>query len=297
MPIKKIPGVVETHLLQGPKAPQGPARLLIELPHGATETTHYTHTLSQLKGPFPEGLADFFHVNTDIGTPELAQALAKALIQRDPSFSVLIVRALIPRTFIDVNRMLGQSKEAYKAGGVTPGVPPYVRDPADLHHLEQLYWAYQEVAMAAFSEVCGGGGQALMLHSYAPRSVDVEVDDQIVQSLRAAYQPDRVPHWPLRPEVDLIGRAPDGSLFADAARTERLRMAFEKIGLLMQVSATYPLHPSTMAYHHAVRYPGQTLCLEIRRDLLADPFDPFVQMNIGGEKVARLAEALADGWS
>jgi predicted N-formylglutamate amidohydrolase len=296
MSIKSIPGVVETVHLRGSRAPEGPARLLIELPHGATETAHYQATRSVLKGPFPEGLSDFFHVNTDIGTPELARAVAAELIERDPTFSVLIVRALIPRTFIDVNRMLGQSRETYKAGGVTPGVPPYVRDPADLHHLEQLYWTYQEVAMAAFAEVCGSGGQALMLHSYAPRSVDVEVDDQIVQSLRNAYLPDRVEHWPLRPEVDLIGRAPDGSFCADPAQTDRLAAAFEKIGLSMKISATYPLHPSTMAYHHAMRYPGQTLCLEIRRDLLAEPFDPFVQMVIGSDKVARLAGALAAGW-
>ncbi|HND28781.1 MAG TPA: N-formylglutamate amidohydrolase [Myxococcota bacterium] len=287
---------METHLLRGPTAPEGPARLLVELPHGATETAHYDHTRAQLRGSFPEGLSDFFHVNTDIGTPELALALARELIRRDPSYSVLIVRALIPRTFIDVNRMLGQSREAYKAGGVTPGVPPYVRESADLHHLEQLYWSYQEVALAAFAEVCGAGGQALMLHSYAPRTVDVEVDDQIVQSLRAAYEPERVGQWPLRPEVDLIGRAPDGSLYADAEQTERLRLAFDTIGLSMKISATYPLHPSTMAYHHAMRYPGRTLCLEIRRDLLADPFDPFVQMHISPEKVARLVGALAAGW-
>ncbi len=294
--IQSIPGVVEVHTIQGPQAAAGPARLLIELPHGATETAHFEHTRAQLHGAFPEGLSDFFHVNTDIGTPELAVALARELVRRDPSFSVLLVRALIPRTFIDVNRMLGQSKETYKAGGVTPGVPPYVREPADLHHLEQLYWRYQEVALAAFAEICGAGGQALMLHSYAPRSVDVEVDDRIVQSLRAAYQPERAATWPLRPAVDLIGRTPDGSLFADPDQAERLRIAFEKIGLSMEISATYPLHPSTMAYHHAMRYPGRTLCLEIRRDLLADPFDPFVQMYIGPEKVARLAVAMAAAW-
>ena len=33
--------------------------------------------------------------------------------------------------------------------------------------------------------------------------------------------------------------------------------------------------------------------MEVRRDLLADPFTPFAQMHIGAEKTARLAAPLA----
>jgi hypothetical protein len=34
--------------------------------------------------------------------------------------------------------------------------------------------------------------------------------------------------------------------------------------------------------------PGRALCVEVRRDLLADPFVPFAQMTIGAAKVDRL---------
>jgi len=58
-------------------------------------------------------------------------------------------------------------------------------------------------------------------------------------------------------------------------------------------SATYPLHSSTMAWDHVMAHPGRTLCLEVRRDLLADPFEPFAQMKISEAKVERIAVPLA----
>jgi hypothetical protein len=42
-----------------------------------------------------------------------------------------------------------------------------------------------------------------------------------------------------------------------------------------------------------VSRPGYVLCLEVRRDLLADPFEPFAEMRIGATQVARLARPLA----
>jgi hypothetical protein len=48
-----------------------------------------------------------------------------------------------------------------------------------------------------------------------------------------------------------------------------------------------------MAWDYVVQRPGRALCLEVRRDLLADPFEPFAQMRIGAEKVERLAEPLS----
>ena len=120
-----------------------------------------------------------------------------------------------------------------------------------------------------------------MLHSYAPRTVDVEVDLQIVASLRRAYQPDREPSWPLRPEVDVIGRALDGTDHAPAGVVEALRGELAGLGIALADSATYPLHPSTLAWDHVVARPGRALCVEVRRDLLAEPFEPFVEMRIG----------------
>ena len=61
-------------------------------------------------------------------------------------------------------------------------------------------------------------------------------------------------------------------------------------GFQTAVSATYPLHPSTLAYHRVKRW--QAVCLEVRRDLLVDRFVPFVELRASPPKVARVAEPL-----
>ena len=131
-------------------------------------------------------------------------------------------------------------------------------------------------------------GALLLLHTYAPRTIDVEVDLQIVANLRRAYEPDRESTWPLRPEVDVIGRELDGTDRAPAGVVLALREGLAGLGIELAESATYPLHPSTLAWDHVMARPGRVLCVEVRRDLLADPFEPFVQMRIGAAKVDRL---------
>ena len=41
------------------------------------------------------------------------------------------------------------------------------------------------------------------------------------------------------------------------------------------------------------RFPGQVLCVELNRGLLARPFVPFAEMTIGPTRTARLAAPLA----
>ena len=48
-----------------------------------------------------------------------------------------------------------------------------------------------------------------------------------------------------------------------------------------------------MAWDHVMAHPGRTLCLEVRRDLLADPFEPFAEMHISPDLVDRLAGPIA----
>ena len=298
MTFSSLPGVADLHVLTGAQAGPVPD-LLIEVPHGATRTADFEALEAQLHGPRPDGLIDFFYVNTDVGAPELAHAVAELLVVLDPRRSVLVLSSRIPRTFIDCNRVLDAPPEFYKQGGVTPGVPPYLRDPADLALLRDLHGRYNAVTRAAYDAICGSGGRALMLHSYAPRSVDVHVDDQIVPSLRRAYLPEIEPTWPLRPQLDVIARDNEGQLTIPASLADALVDGYAAIGLKAEVGTTYPLHPSTSAWHYAQRYPGQTVCLEVRRDLLADPFSPFVEMNISPDHVARLAPPLTDallGW-
>lgn len=275
--------------------PDAPPDLVIEVPHGATRTAHYRATRASLRAPGPEDLVDFFHVNTDAGAPELAQAVAAGLVARAPERVVQVLVATLPRTFVDVNRVIDVDPAAFREGRVTPGVPPWITDPEDLVALRAAHAAYVEVATRAID----AAGRALLLHTYAPRSVDVEVDVHVAAALRRAWSPEVAPSWPLRPEVDVIGRALDGAPLVDPDLLARLRAAFAAVGIEVADGQTYPLHPSTQAWHHTQRHPGRILCLEVRRDLLADPWDPFVQMHIGAAGLARVGGPLVDvlhGW-
>jgi len=289
--LSSIPGVLDALLVYGSENQRdAPPDLLIEIPHGATRTADFDAVAAQLTSPLPEGLSDFFHVNTDAGAPELGLAVAERFVALSPTRSAAVLRCRIPRTFIDCNRRQGASPEEFKAGKVTPGLMPWITTAEDRALLRGLYDGYVAAVRRA-SEESGPGGAMLLLHTYAPRTVDVEVDLHIVEKLRRAYEPEVERTWPLRPEIDVIGRAMDGTSLAPARVVARLRE--RALPLEVADSATYPMHPSTLAYEHVMARPGRVLCVEVRRDLLADPFDPFVQMNIGADKVARLAGPLA----
>lgn len=289
-----IADVVDVELIRGDRAPEGAAPdLLIEIPHGATRTTDFTNVASRMESPLPEGLVDFFHVNTDAGAPELALATARRFVALEPSRSVVILRCRIPRTFMDCNRRIDASAEDFKAAKVTPGLMPWVTAPADRALLRERYDAYVGAVRSAVAATMPSGAM-LMLHTYAPRDVDVQVDEHIVTSLRRAYQPEVEPTWPLRPEIDLIGRDLDGSSHLPPAVAEAVKSGMAAEGVTVGGGETYPMHPSTLAWDHATAWPGRTLCMEVRRDLVAEPFDPFTEMRIGEAKVARLAGPLAE---
>lgn len=292
-PSTEIPGVAHIHRLRGASAPlDAPTDLLIEIPHGATRTEHFRALQAQLKSPLPDGLVDFFHVNTDTGTFELAEALAARLLAAEPARTVTIVRCLIPRTFIDCNRRIDASPEEFRAGKVTPGLMPWITDDDDRALLRARYEQYVAAVRAEDARLAAHGAM-LLLHSYAPRSVGVEVDLDIVENLRRAYRPEVEPTWPLRPEIDVIGREADGTSHTPPAVFAALRDELGAIGVPVGDSVTYPMHPSTLAWDHLVRRPGRVICVEVRRDLLADPFDPFVEMRIAEAKTARLAGPIA----
>jgi hypothetical protein len=293
--VRSIPDVVDVLELGGG---DGPA-LVIEVPHGATGDWEFNVVASQLRGAIPDDLIAFFHVNTDAGAAELGLAIGQRVLAAaapdsaaGPAFSrVLIVRCRIPRTFVDCNRVLGASGAAYRAGGVTPGVAPWITDEADHDTLLARYVAYQTVAQAAIDVACAAGGRALLLHTYAPRSVDVQVSLDIVRDLRAAYaNPEQ---WPLRPEIDVIHRDPDGVATLTPAGLAALGVALTDAGYLYAEGETYPLHPVTMAHAHVTRHPGQVACLEVRRDLLTEQFVPFWQVQVDPLRVSRVAAPLA----
>ena len=293
MDLVSIPGIGHIQWFTPPQT--GGVRrpsLLIEIPHGATRAHHYTTLRDQLQGSYPDGLEAFFFVNTDVGAPELGVEVARNLSAS--GLTVLVLTSEIPRTFIDCNRVIDADPDAYRAGGVTPGIPPYVKDPTDLDLLRSLHRQYVAMAERAFRATCGAGGTALMLHSYAPRSVGVEVDDRIVDQLRWAYQPEVMPRWPLRPQADVISTTPEGTVLAPGQLLNNLLAALAGININAGAGQTYPLHPSTQAARFAAQYPEQTLCLEIRRDLLVSEFTPFSEMIPSPENIHHIAGALTN---
>ncbi len=270
----------------------GPAGLLIEVPHGATERAHFDAVAARLESPLPAGLEQFFHVNTDFAAPEVALRVAVLVAgasRKARTRGVVVVRALVPRTFIDFNRGIGDGAQA----GMTPGLPPYITATADRELLLSLYQQYHGAVARAYREVCDAGGLALALHSYAPRSVDVAVDADIVAALRAAYRPAVYSTWELRPAVDCITRDADGRDLSPPGMVAALRGAYGELGLDTGDNATYHLHPATMGYRYAENFPGQVLCVEVRRDLLGAPWRPFSPSAVGPRKVARFARPLA----
>lgn len=289
------PGVSTLRVVPGAAYDGGIPGLVIEVPHGATRTAQYTALRARLHGDIAADLVDFFHVNTDAGAPELAMAVAEAWVARFPERCACVLLSEIPRTFVDCNRVIDAAPGSFREGKVTPGVPPWIRAPADLELLRGLHAAYVARATRAIDAVCGAGGIALLLHTYAPRSVDVEVDDHVVANLHHAYLPDVQHTWPLRPAIDVIGRGLDGALLIDPDRLQRLVSGFAAIDLAVASGETYPLHPSTWAFHHAARHPGQVICMEVRRDLLADPFTPFLEMRISEAKALQIGGGIARG--
>ncbi len=291
--IRTIAGVCEvTHSPARPGAPT----LLVEMPHGATRTADYEALRARLVGTLPDNLEAFFYVNTDIGTPECAAWLAATLAEE--GYGALLLRCLVPRTFIDCNRVVAGSVQGAVIDGLTPAVAGYIEDPSDRALLEGLHREYCELVDLAYQRICGAGGLALQLHSYAPRSVGVDrVDAGIVAALRRAYEPEVYATWPERPAVDLICAGPDGALWADPVLIAAVRSAYAASDVEAKENATYRLHPATIGYHYARAYAGQVLCVELNRGLVADPFVPFGESPIGAAKVARMTRPLATALS
>ena len=290
---QSIPHILDVIWVEGALA-TGHPQLVIELPHGATEHAHYLHYAEQLKGTVPEQLDDFFFVNTDIASPELALSLAENLVEHKPEWTVLILRSLIPRTLIDCNRVLNADDAMTQAGKMTPGIPPYIREPDDIRRLVAAHQAYQTAVTEAIDAVCDSGGRLMFVHTYAPRTVGIgRIDDEIVSQLHWAYQPEQMVRWPIRPQVDFITQTPDGKTTADTAWLAHARTHLEAVGLQVGGGDSYPLHPVTTAYHHAKRHPGQSVCIEVRRDLLVSAFTPFEQMHAHPSKIRHVTQPLA----
>jgi hypothetical protein len=291
MKLQRIPGVCEVYQTG---APRHGKRLLIEIPHGATERLHFDALASRLSGVYPAGLEKFFFVNTDLAAPELASAIAASPAME--GVQVTVVRSLIPRTFIDCNRVTQASPDLYRQGKVTPATADYVQHSGDIELLHGLLADYEKIARRAYEAVCGEGGVALMLHTYAPRTVPIQaIGSDIVEQLRFHYAPGKIESCELRPEIDFIHKTPDGTQLVDPAAMHMLSDELEAAGFQVSDGVSYPLHPSTAAFHHAQKFKGRTICVEVRRDLLVQEWLPFEPMEASPERLAPVAGAFARG--
>lgn len=280
-------GVCEVQILGDDRAPGTNPGLLIEIPHGAVSRDEFDALHRRLRGPFPDDLAAFFFVNTDVGAPEVGRHVATRLAA--DGVRVLLLRSRIPRVFVDCNRVV----DGEAGPGLTPGLPQYVTDAEDAALLRGLHRRYQAAADLAYETVCGAGGLALALHTYAPRSVRITtLDSQIVAALRAAYEPEAYAQWEVRPQVEVISRTDDGQLLGPEDLIRELRERYAAADIEVQENVTYRAHAGSLGHRYGARYPGRVLCVELNRSLLADPFTPFEPMTIGVPNVERMAAPL-----
>jgi hypothetical protein len=294
--IASIEGVAHVERLFGAAADRAAAPdLLVEVPHGADLRAHYDALRSRLLGSLPEDLHVFFHVNTDVGAWAYGRCVAERVVAADPRRSALLVRCLVPRTFVDTNR-LEDVGDDLAASGMTAGVAPYVKDARDVTLLLDLHRAYVALVERAYELVCSAGGFALSPHTYGPRTMGIDkVDEQIIHALRRAHEPAAWASWPLRPEIDLLTATGDGTRYAPEGVVRALWAAFRALGHEVAENRTYALHPATQGMRWAVRWPDRFLALEVRRDLLvAAPYAPFEEMRPLPERADHFAAHLAD---
>lgn len=295
MAISSIAGVVDVEFLRGAAAGADdvPA-LLVEVPHGADLRVHYEALRARLKGPLPDELHAFFHINTDVGAWAYGRRVAERLVELEPRRTAVVVRSLIPRTFIDCNRPATKTAgQDLGKGGLSAGIPAYVRDDDDIALLTALHGQYVDVAAAAFALVCGGGGLALVPHTYGPRTMGIKaVDDDIVKNLKWACEPERESTWPLRAGVDLLTRDGQKNELSPPGMEQILLDAFIAAGFATKANDTYYVHESSLAYTWSTTYPGQLLCLEVRRDLLVPEWRPFEETIADADKCEHVADVL-----
>lgn len=290
-----IEGVVSVHEISGAEAADE-ADVLVEVPHGADRRVHYDRLFAQLEGPFPDRLHEFFHVNTDVGAWAIAQAFARHWVERRPASRVLLLRCLIPRTFVDCNRRVDFDETATLAqAGLTEAIPPYVTGIADRQRLTELHERYVALADEAYAAICGQGGLALNPHTYGPRSLPIaQVDGTIVTELRRVHEPEVYAKSRLRPHVDVISIDDEGRDYAPARMGLAVAEALRPLGLVTEFAKTYRLHPVTQGWRYATRHPGQVFGFEVRRDLLC-AWSPFAEQEIDEARVEAIGRALAQG--
>lgn len=289
-----IEGVASVETLSGTAAdPSQPPELLVEVPHGADERAHYDLLRSRLRSALPEHLEYFFHTNTDIGAWDYGRRVAEAVLAARPTARAMIVRCLVPRTFVDANREL-TAQDELKAGGLTGAIAPYIDHPDDLSLLHGLHARYVALIDAAYQQVCGRGGMALTPHTYGPYVLPIaKIDADIVRNLEKAHAPETLPSLAVRPEIDLLTDTKENERLADPQLTDEVATGLREAGFRVAMNEAYRLVPGSQTYRVSRRFPQQVFCLEVRRDLLVEQYTPFAPMRVDPERSAAVARPLA----
>ncbi len=288
--------VADHYVLRGNQAGDAPARLLVEVPHGADRAAHYAGLRQRLQGRLPDHLEHFFFVNTDVGAWQLGLAAARQLVAKRPGLTVELVRCRVPRTFVDTNRVPGGGGDRdLSSGGMTPGLAPYIDHAEDRALLADLHGRYLDAVGDRMAEVCARDGIAFLPHTYGPVTMGIDrVDEHIVEKLHWALAPERAETWPLRPKVDVIHADADGRSFAPEGAIVGLRRGYQAQGIELAENDTYVMHPSTMGMVWSERFDGQVLSLEVRRDLLVQAWTPFAEMDVEDAASERFAAPVVD---
>jgi hypothetical protein len=313
--VESIEGVCEVEVIQGPRAVEGaPCDVLVELPHGATEAAHIEGARG-LTADYPAGYDDVFWVNTDQGSPEYGRRFAQqitdptwveeatAALLTDPSQraaaveaaatrKVLVVRALVPRTIVDLNRVWEVDAATFREANLTGASAPFAR-PEELEAIHARYLAYQQVADAAHAQVCGAGGRALNLHTYAPITVSLQSGETLLDAVRKAYIPQNYPSYPKRPPAQLITRLPSEEPITDAPLAALLVERYAAAEVTLSLDDPFTMHKATACYVRAAAYPGQVTVLELRRDTLTDAFTPFAKWPVSAARVEAMTSPLS----
>lgn len=270
-----------------------PPSFVVEVPHGADELVHYDNLRARLKSDLPPELYRFFWANTDTGAFAWGLDVARRVVAADPTRTAAVIRCLIPRTFVDTNRALNAAY-GLAATGLTPGIAPYIDHADDRELLTGLHRAYLDHCEQFLRPCLSAGGFALFAHTYGPRTMKIaSIDRDIVEKLREQWKSATWPALHIRPEVDLLAHDAEGMLLADRSLLDAATVTLATANFRAETSATYSLHPATVAWRWASEFPRQTLCAEVRRDLLVDNFELLEPMQLDGTKVATFGAAFA----
>lgn len=300
---------IQTHIKTerfGPEAtPETIATVFLEIPHGATTAAHL-EAIKTLGADTPEDWDTVYWCTTDQGAPEVAQAAADLLVDPDwarealgeqaaaqaAARAVCVVRGLIPRHFIDLNRLWIDEQEA-KQANLTPIVPPFLKtQPQVGSKLRALYREYHSVINAQYELTCQAGGQAMQVHTYSPRSVSAPggVSGQV---LREAWSDAKRESWPLRPAGQLITGRADEPALSDERLTALMVEEFGRVDFALSINDPFSFHPVTTLDALGHRWPGQVMAIELGRERLAERYDPLGPWTPSPAVVSACAQAMA----